>query len=240
MKLKTILMAGSVALLMAGSAGAQTNAAAAAPADEKQPITAVQKLMTAAQLAAYGREAKDPYALLSAARIELAVGASQADFKPAAAAKIAAAATDTKPAREDSADHADDDHKSHGLALLDEAQALARGDKTILAAIETTRSMGSRGATCGCKQGVYEIDGSSRHTFNIGFRGGEPAEVLIVGDGYADLDVKVFNGSGQLVASDTRSDTWAGVRWHPSYTSQYTIQVDNVGKNWSLYRLTTN
>ena len=126
-KLRFVTLA-SATLLVPASISAQDTAPATAGT---AAVTQVQRLDTAAQLAAYGREMKDPYAMIAAARMEMAVGAGSADYKP----EVKSGAKDAHVG----------DHKAHGVAYLDEARTLARGDKTILAAIDSTKSMGSQG-----------------------------------------------------------------------------------------------
>lgn len=221
LKMRFVALAGAALLVPASIAAQDPGAAAAASA----AVTQVQRLDTAAQLAAYGREMKDPYAMIAAARMEMAVAPASADYKPVA--------------KSGAKDAHVGDHKAHGTAYLDEATAMARGDKTILAAIDSTRS-GVRGATCGCKIGYYRAQAGDVHRYTISFRGNELAELLIVGDGYSDLDVAIYNQYGKLVKSDNGSSTRAYASWYPSTTAPYMIEVSNVGSNVSTYRLTTN
>lgn len=96
------------------------------------------------------------------------------------------------------------------------------------------------GAVGGAQIGDYIIKAQSTQTFNITFRGGEWASVIVEGDGDTDLDVYVYDSYGDIVASDTDITDYCVVRWFPRRTGTYRIVVRNLGSVWNLYTLLTN
>jgi hypothetical protein len=95
----------------------------------------------------------------------------------------------------------------------------------------------------GAVPGPIEVnDRVKAHTTDIytfTFRGGEPAKVLVIGDGRADLDLQVYDERGRLVAHDGPDDECL-VMWTPHRTSVYTIKIVNDSDTSSRYLLLTN
>lgn len=74
----------------------------------------------------------------------------------------------------------------------------------------------------------------------VEFRGGEPAHVTLLGIGARDLNVYVYDDSGQLVASDTSLGVDCWVEWFPEVTAMYRIEVENVGDADGIYAIACN
>jgi hypothetical protein len=74
----------------------------------------------------------------------------------------------------------------------------------------------------------------------VTFRGGELAEVALLGDGDTDLDLFVLDSYGNVVASDEGYTDGAFVTWYPLYTQQYTIVVVNHGSIYNRFDMATN
>lgn len=55
------------------------------------------------------------------------------------------------------------------------------------------------------------------------------AEFAVIGDGGTDVDIEVFDASGNMVAKDDKFTDLALVRWVPTKTQEYTIKVKNLG-----------
>jgi hypothetical protein len=74
--------------------------------------------------------------------------------------------------------------------------------------------------------------------FSCSFRAGRPARVWATGNG--DIDLKVYDEYGHLIASDTARDGAPGVGWTPRWTGRFTIRVINNERYRVHYVLRTN
>ena len=107
-------------------------------------------------------------------------------------------------------------------AVLAQAKAFAAGDAHLLAVIEDVVQAG--------RTDVYTIT----------FRGGELAEVGVVGDGDTDLDLYVYDENDNLIAKDIDYGDDCYVSWTPSWTGAFKIKIKNLGNVYNRYVLITN
>ena len=77
-------------------------------------------------------------------------------------------------------------------------------------------------------------------TYKVFFHGSKTAIVSVTGDGDTDLDLYVYDESGNLVGSDTSPTDRCVVTWIPKWTGQFTIKVVNRGTVLNNYKLRTN
>ena len=84
------------------------------------------------------------------------------------------------------------------------------------------------------------VEANSTDVFNITFKGGELARVFVEGDGDTDLDLYVYDSEGNLIDSDVHTSDVCLVRWTPSRTQTFRIEVRNLGSVWNAYEITTN
>jgi hypothetical protein len=79
-------------------------------------------------------------------------------------------------------------------------------------------------------------------TYYEKFYGGETASVSIVGDGYTDLDLFVYDLQGRLVAQGIGPTDIETVSWFvPGNTPQtYKIVVRNLGSTYNVFGMGTN
>ena len=79
-------------------------------------------------------------------------------------------------------------------------------------------------------------------TYYERFYGGEMARVSLVGDGYTDLDVFVYDSFGRLVAQGIGPTDIENLSWFvPGNQIQtYRIVVSNLGATYNQYTLRTN
>jgi hypothetical protein len=77
-------------------------------------------------------------------------------------------------------------------------------------------------------------------TYYATFRGGELASVAIVGDGFTDLDIFVYDMQGRLVAQGIGPTDIELVTWLPAQTQTYRIVVRNLGSTWNRCSMATN
>ncbi|MDK9697680.1 MAG: hypothetical protein OEL76_14965 [Siculibacillus sp.] len=217
------LMAG---VSMAGAAVAQT----AAPADKsKENVTReavkpgdpmpVQQLHLSEQLATYGRANKDPLSLIVAAQIRQQVGVKVVERKPDGVDAAAPAATDVV------------------AGLLDEAKALSKNDKTIVALADDVKASATKGRVGGGIISLGQITGRTIHNRTMSFRAKQTAEIAAVGTDTNDIMLEVFDEGGHLICRDTDP---AYCRFTPAWTGAFTVKVHNNGTSLAHYRLETN
>jgi hypothetical protein len=87
---------------------------------------------------------------------------------------------------------------------------------------------------------VETVDAYCSRTYYIDYYGGIKAEVGVIGDGDTDLDVKVYDEWGRLVAQDLSYSDRCYCDWYPSRRGTYRIVVENLGNVWNRYTLITN
>ncbi len=96
---------------------------------------------------------------------------------------------------------------------------------SVLAVASTARAEGPHGTILKAETVLaYSTD-----VYRVTFYGGEVASVGVVGDGDTDLDLFVYDGYGNRIASDTGPTDNCLVRFVPLVTRTYTIKVVNRG-----------
>jgi hypothetical protein len=96
------------------------------------------------------------------------------------------------------------------------------------------------GAPGGPKFDDFTLPAQTSVTYNVHFYGGELAALTLVGDGYTDLDVYVYDEYGNLVASGTDWIDGAVVTWYPRWTGPFTVKVVNRGYTYNDFRIGVN
>jgi hypothetical protein len=86
---------------------------------------------------------------------------------------------------------------------------------------------------------VRRVNANSTMIFNDTFRGGERAVVSIVGDGTTDLDLYIYDNNGRLVARAIGLTDRETITFFPSFTSNYRIEVRNLGNVWNEFVIVT-
>ena len=95
-------------------------------------------------------------------------------------------------------------------------------------------------AVGGGKSGAFRLPAMSYKTFEVTFRKGHPARIVLKGDGDTDLDLLVFDENGNKVASDEDNSDFCVVRWVPKWTGRFTIKVVNHGFVYNDFIIATN
>lgn len=213
-------------LVMASAVISATSYDVMAKSSPNATSVAVSTLHDSAELASWARRARDPIALIAAARLRLSVDVTEG------AGRL------TVPAKAD-AGPPPDIFEADGL--LRDAARLAEGDKVVLALIADARSVQSRGVVTGPirhRDAVrpQDID----HFKAVRFQAQREAAVYIQGDGKTDLDLKIMDEFGNVVCEQTGYSDRELCRWTPRFDGEFTIQVINVGRDSNTYWLTTN
>jgi hypothetical protein len=228
-----------VSPLMAQNAPVAAAKPVAAP--KMQTNERLKALQMASDMAQYGIAKKQPMLLVSAAQIliENPVGnlkvekeeqSKDADAKPNAADKTTKSAQTVAFTSKD---------------LLAKAQEMAKGDATVLAAIQKTEAskapeVAFGGAISGSVHTTRRVDGYSRYSFTCTYVGGRLAEMYLKGDGDSDLDYYLYDSYGNLVDSDEDSTDSAIFRWYPNSTMTYRVVVRNRGGTYNVFQILTN
>jgi hypothetical protein len=84
------------------------------------------------------------------------------------------------------------------------------------------------------------LRGGESRTYAATFYGGQPAIVAALGDGVGDLDVRVYDLSGRLVAEDIDLTSYCFVEWAPRLTGRYLIVVRNHGRLATDFAIRSN
>jgi hypothetical protein len=82
------------------------------------------------------------------------------------------------------------------------------------------------------------VNGFTNVSYYERLYGGTVTLIDLVGDGYSNLDLFVYDEAGNLVASSIRNNDIESIRFVPPATGRYRIEVRNQGVNWSLFALT--
>ena len=203
----------------------------AATSDSKDRSETAEMLNVAGKLVKYGYQTKTAMPLIQAAEIYNRLGVSnetEAKAKASESDAVTAAASQEK-ASSISFDSA---------KLLADATEFADGDKNLLALIKGVGS--TRGRVPGPIRHYDRVNAQNTDVYNIRFRGGESALVIVTGDGDTDLDLFVYDENGNFITSDTDAGDDCVVSFNPRWTGNFKIKVKNYGRGYNNYVLITN
>lgn len=207
---------------------------AAAPA--QPPVSLFDAAM---QLADLGREQEDPILLIAAARAVVSVGRTPSEDE----AEIGEVAPEEEPkSADDEAAAAAGPEEQIDLVdrLLADARLYARGDEAVLAAITETETLASRGTVRGPRSRDMRLNPRRYREFVERYRGGQLAEAAIVGLGYTDVDLYVYDQNGNLVCRSISINDREYCRWTPLWNGNFRIRVVNLGYARNAVRLLVN
>lgn len=89
----------------------------------------------------------------------------------------------------------------------------------------------------GTISGSYRLPANSTHTFTECFRTGEWTQVVVSGDGTTDLDLYVYDGWGNLIASDTDGSDDCLVDLTVFQGGYFRVEVRNLGRIYNDYSI---
>lgn len=183
----------------------------------------------ASELAAYGRQTQNAMALIVAAEMQAQAGGRDVPRDK-----------QTEGPDEPGGDKEAGEDNSTVEAMLSDARDLARGDESLLAAIEQVESQESKGRVGGPVRHRDSVRARHHDIYNVRFYGGEPAIVTVVGDGDTDLDLRIYDQNGNLICRDTDYTDRNYCRWQPLWTGNFRIKVTNLGRVYNRYTISTN
>ena len=225
MSIKSLVL--GAALLIATTVSAQ-QAQPAGEASKDIPAQA-QQLALAGDLVRYGYQTKTALPLIQAVQIykSLNVTAAASEGKTSEGTPAATGLTKTDVISYDEAQ------------LLADAAKFADGNKNLLALVQDAKSA-TRGAVGGPIRRTDTVNANCTDTWTINFRGGQPAYVVVSGDGDTDLDLYVYDENGNFITSDTDSSDDCVVSFNPRWTGKFYIKIKNLGRVYNRYVLATN
>ncbi|MGP1275455.1 MAG: hypothetical protein ACQRW7_08560 [Caulobacterales bacterium] len=222
------LLAATAAIALTGSVIAQetdetgTNFAEDQRSDER---TGVELLAMSQDLYAYGVDARDPLALIVAARIRQGVEVEDREYE------VDEQGGEPEDAEIEFASAED---------MLDEARVLARGDEALASLIEEVEADASRGRVGGPGRDTGWVGARSTTSYNVTFRGGERAAIWASGPGRTDLDMYVYDQNGNLICRHIDYSDRMSCFWTPRWTGTFRVQVRNLGNVGVSYNIVTN
>jgi hypothetical protein len=209
----------AVSLLFGGAAVATTARDEAVLTPAARGVTQV---LTAAELAAWGRDRGDAGALIMAARLLAEV-----------------------PLRQAGGDGAEETPFLTAASLLDEAAVLAGDNAGVIDAIERLRdplTRGVRSSTFGAGpvQTVKSLQARERWAFDVEARGGEILRVAAIGDGDTNIDLVVRDAAGAVVCRDGFGDHYPVCTVSPRTGGQMRVDIVNRGDIWTKVQVLSN
>ncbi|WP_439476548.1 hypothetical protein [Brevundimonas sp.] len=178
----------------------------------------VTQVLTAAELAAWGRDRSDAGALIMAARLLAEVPVRQTEgetpFLTAA-------------------------------SLLDEAAAMAGDNPGVVDAIDRLRDPLTRGVRssmfgAGPVLTVKSLQARERWAFDVEARGGEVLRVAAIGDGDTNIDLVVRDARGAVVCRDGFGDHYPVCTVSPRAGGQMQVDIVNRGDVWTKVQVLSN
>jgi hypothetical protein len=136
---------------------------------------------------------------------------------------------------------------AEAAALFAEAVALARegsndhlADAIEMAARKALTQPGGKRSKTGAAHHSDRLRPHSTDVYKVRFKAGFLARATVVADYGQDVDLFVFDNSGNLVAYDNSIGSTGACHWVPGETSEYSLRVANTSGLSVDYSLFTN
>ncbi len=230
--LAAALLAAAVVL---APARAQQKASGPNEAQDTVPLGPTGQYMLAQQLYGYGKANKDVLAVIAAAEMLSKVPPREASWPKTSQGGAGPGGPGVSVG------------ELPGVTeVLATARQLAGQSKPLLATIDDLSTAGSRGRLQGPGKEIASIDGGSKDTFSIDFKGHEKAEIAIAMPDGAGLRLVVNDENDREICS-TRNATpiekgisglYCG--WTPAWTGPFKVWVVNGGRDSVKYMILTN
>ena len=147
----------------------------------------VAQMAMAQDLYAMGMARDDALTVLTAAKLAAGVDLTDVERELETRAGSKAEAADVADAPVDAA------------TMLASAKALAGEDEVLAGLVEDAEAEGSRGRIGGASQTLSRLPAGAVDTWKVPFYGNSYAELAVLGDGDADLDVTVTDENGNTI-----------------------------------------
>ncbi|WP_128513872.1 hypothetical protein [Tabrizicola thermarum] len=124
--------------------------------------------------------------------------------------------------------------------MFAKAKELAADDEAVLGLIEDAMAEGSRGRIGGAVEWLSRLPAGQTDVWEIPYYGNSYAEVAVVGDGDANLDVAVTDENGNVICYDVSWSDKLYCDWTPAWDGYFYVTVQNTGGSRNSYYLLTN
>jgi hypothetical protein len=222
--------------VMAQTTAADSNAAPATDAAKgpnvKSSATgtkgAVATLAMAQDLYTLGIANKDALTVLTAAKLAASVDVKEVERKKETKGDAVADQADGVDAPVDAA------------TMMASAKELAGEDEVLTGLIEDAEAEGSRGRIGGASETLSRLPAGQTDVWEIPFYGDSYAELAVLGDGDANLDVLVTDENGNTICYDVSWSDKIYCDFVPSWNGYFYVTVQNNGGSRNSYYLMTN
>ncbi|MBY6049126.1 hypothetical protein [Vannielia litorea] len=192
---------------------------------------AVAQMAMAQDLYAYGSANKDALAIATAAKIAMSVEAEDVEREKE---------TSDIEGFEGTEEGEGVDAPVTPEMMLAEAEELAGEDEALKSMIADIKAEGSRGRIGGASRTLSRLPAGKTDVFKVPFYGGRLAELAIVGDGDANLDLVVTDEGGNVICLDRSYSDKLYCSWTPRWDGYFFIGVRNQGRIRNSYYILTN
>jgi hypothetical protein len=125
-------------------------------------------------------------------------------------------------------------------AMFAKAKELAAGDDALLGVIDDAMAETGRGRIGGAVSWLSRLPAGSVDVWEVPFYGNSYAEIAVVGDGDANLDVMVTDENGNVFCYDVSWSDSLYCDFTPAWDGYFYVTVENVGGVRNSYYLMTN
>lgn len=188
----------------------------------------VAQMALAQDLYALGMAQGDALTVLTAARLAAGVELTDTARTPKTEGEATAEETDGADAPVDA------------VAMLAAARTLAGEDEALQGLVDDAEAEGGRGRIGGASRTLSRLPAGQTDTWEIPFFGSSYAEIAVLGDGDANLDVLVTDENGNSICYDVSWSDKIYCDFVPSWNGYFYITVENTGTKRNSYYLLTN
>lgn len=132
------------------------------------------------------------------------------------------------------------DAPADAAAMFAKAKELAADDEVLMGLIADAEAEGSRGRIGGAVSWLSRLPGGRTDVWEVPFYGNSYAEVAVVGDGDANLDVAVTDENGNVICYDVSWSDKLYCDFTPAWDGYFYVTVQNMGGSRNSYYLMTN
>jgi hypothetical protein len=125
-------------------------------------------------------------------------------------------------------------------AMFAKAKELAADDEALLGVIDDAMAETGRGRIGGAVSWLSRLPAGTTDVWEVPFYGNSYAEIAVVGDGDANLDVVVTDENGNVFCYDVSWSDSLYCDFTPAWDGYFYVTVENVGRVRNSYYLMTN
>ena len=189
------------------------------------------------------RMAPDPATLAVLGAMAAAPGGATATVTDSTVRKLAATEPSAAPADAGTtaeAYPAKDGPGATAATMFAKAQELAGNDQALLGLIEDAQAEGARGRPGDVERWLSRLPPGMTDVWELPFRADALAEVAIMGDGGANLDLVLTDADGTVLCQDPGPSDQLYCSWTPLWSGYFYAAVQNTGDTTNSYYLYKN